>query len=120
MKIEEIKDNIKNKIADLASVTLDNKPHTIAVEVNEVKDNKIIITDNQMKNTPKDIKNNPNVSLVFWEGKKDEERGWRINGKAEYYDSGKYLDFVKSLKENKGCLTKGAIVIKVEEIKELG
>lgn len=115
MEIEDIKEIIENKIVALASITLDNKPHAIAVEVNKVEGNKIIITDNQMKNTPKYIKNNPNVSLVFWE----KENGWRIDGKAEYYNSGKWLDFVKSLDENKNYSPKGAIVVNVEEIAEL-
>jgi len=116
MKIEELKDKIKNKIVALASVTQENKPHTIAVEVNEVEVNKIIITDNQMKNTPKYIKKNPNVSLVFWE----KDKGWRINGKAEYFDSGKWVEFVKGLKENKKYSPKGAIIVNIEEVKELG
>ena len=116
MGLKELKDKIEKKIVALATVTPDNKPHTIAVEVNKVEDNKIIITDNQMKNTPNYIKANPNVSLVFWQG----EEGWRIDGKAEYHDSGKYLDFVKSLKENKRYSSKGAIVIEIEEVKELG
>ena len=58
---------IENKIVALASVTSNNEPHTIAVEVNKFENNKIIITNNQMTNTPHNIKKNPNVSLVFWE-----------------------------------------------------
>jgi hypothetical protein len=69
-----------------------------------------------MKTTINNIKNNPQVSLVFWEG----EKGWRIDGKVEYYDSGEWLDFVKSLEENKGEPANGDLVINVEEINELG
>jgi len=116
MKIEDIKEIIENKIVALSSVTPDNKPHSIAVEINEVIDNKIIITDNQMKKTVENIKNNPNISLVFWQG----EEGWRISGTATYHSSGKWLDYVKSLKENQGFPAKGALVIKVEEITKLG
>lgn len=116
MEIETIKDKIENAIVALSTVTPDNKPHTIAVEVNKIEDNKIIITNNQMKTTIDNIKNNPNVSLVFWEG----EKGWRIDGNTEYYDSGKYLDFVKSLKENEGLPAKGAIVVNIEKIEVLG
>src|SRR3989338_1526488 len=78
--------------------------------------NNIIITDNYMKISVENIKYNPNVSLVFWEG----EKGWRIDGKAEYCNSGDYLKFVKSLKENKEHPAKGVIVINVEKIQELG
>ncbi len=116
MKIEEIKDKLEKRYISLASVTLDNKPHAIAAEINKVEDNKIIITDNFMKTTIENIKNNPNVSLVLIEG----ENGWRIDGKAEYFDSGKWLEFVKSLKENKGFTPKGAILINIKKITELG
>ena len=33
---------------------------------------------------------------------------------------GKWFDFVKTLPENKGFPTKGAIVVEIDEIKELG
>ena len=62
-----------------------------------------------------DIKNNSDFSLVFWGG----EKGWRIEGKAGYSDSGEWPDFVKSLKENKEEPAKWAVAINVEEIKEL-
>jgi len=62
-----------------------------------------------------DIKNNSDVSLVFWEG----EKGRRIEGKAGYSSSEEWSDFVKSLKENKEEPAKGAVAINVEEIKEL-
>ena len=44
----------------------------------------------------------------------------RINGKAEYHDSGEWFDFVKSLKENKDFNPKGAIVININNIIKLG
>jgi uncharacterized pyridoxamine 5'-phosphate oxidase family protein len=112
MKIEDI----KNKIVALATIDFENKPHNIAVEVNDFKNNKVIITNNQMKKTFKNIKNNPYVSIIFWEG----EDGYRIDGKVEYFDSGKWLEFVKSLPENKGFAANGALVVDVEEITELG
>ena len=115
MKIE----NIKNKLekATLAVATIkNNKPHAIVIMYAKVKDGKIIITNNFMKTTIDNLKNNPYISLVFWEG----EEGFRINGKADYYEKGCWMDFVKSLKENKGFSPKGAVVINVEDIKELG
>lgn len=115
MKIQDIKGKLENEYISLASVTSDNKPYAIAAEINKVEDDKIVITNNFMKTTIENIKNNPNVSLVLIEG----ENGWKINGKAKYYDSGKWLNFVKSLETNKRYSPKGAIVINVEEVKEL-
>lgn len=116
MKIQEIKNEIKNKIAALATVNQKNLPHAIAVEINDIIYNKLIITDNYMKTTINNIKNNPNISIVFW----DKNAGYRIDGKAEYHNSGKWLDFVKSLKENMRFPTKGALIINITEIKKIG
>ena len=69
-----------------------------------------------MKTTIENLKENPNIALVFWEG----EEGYRIEGKAKYHSSGEYLDYVKKLSENKGYPAKGAIVINITNIKELG
>ncbi len=114
IKIENIKKNIEKAIISLASMNY-NKPHNIAVTDVKVNDRNIVITNNYMKTTIENIKKNPNVSLVFWE----REKGWRIDGKANYHESGKWVDFVKSLKENKGYPAKGAIVIEVEKVEEL-
>ena len=39
---------------------------------------------------------------------------------GEYFDSGIWLDYVKSLEENEGLPAKGAVVINVSSIDELG
>jgi predicted pyridoxine 5'-phosphate oxidase superfamily flavin-nucleotide-binding protein len=116
METQEIKDKIEKATMAVATVDKEGKPHNIAIMFAKVKENQIVITDNFMKKTIENIKNNPKVSLVFWEG----EKGWRIDGNVEYHDSGELLDFVKSLEENKELPAKGALVINVEEIKELG
>jgi predicted pyridoxine 5'-phosphate oxidase superfamily flavin-nucleotide-binding protein len=69
MEIQEVKDKMKNKIAALATVNQKNMPHAIAVEVNDIVDNKLIITDNYMKTTLNNIKDNPYISIVFWDKK---------------------------------------------------
>ncbi|MBR9705426.1 pyridoxamine 5'-phosphate oxidase family protein [Candidatus Pacearchaeota archaeon] len=111
----EIKD-IKNKIVALATIGSDGKPHNIAVELNSFENNKVVITNNEMKTTVENIKSNPYVSLVYWKG----DDGVRIDGKVEYFDSGKWLDFVKGLPENKGFAANGALVIEVNKITKLG
>jgi predicted pyridoxine 5'-phosphate oxidase superfamily flavin-nucleotide-binding protein len=116
MEIGDIKDKIEKATIAVASVNSEGKPHNIAIMYAKVKDGKVIITNNYMKTTIENIKNNPNISLVFWEG----EKGWRINGNVDYYDSGEWLDFVKSLEENKREPANGALVININEIKELG
>ena len=116
MEIKDIKNKIEKAKIAMATANKEGNPHNTVVMCVKLENNNIIITDNYMKISVENIKYNPNVSLVFWEG----EKGWRIDEKAEYYNSGDYLKFVKSLKENKGHPAKGAIVINVEKIQELG
>lgn len=115
MKIQDIKNKLENSTIAVSTINKD-KPHIIFILYPKIIDNKIIITDNYMNTTVENLKINPNICLAFFEG----EKGWRINGKAKYYNSGKWLDFVKLLPENKNFKPKGAVVIEIEEIKELG
>lgn len=116
MEIEEIKGKIEKATVAIATVGKNNRPHNIAIMYPKVKDGKLIVTDNFMKTSVENIKQNGFVSLIFWEG----EEGYRIDGKAEYFSSGKWLDFVKALEENNEFPAKGAVVINVEEVKKLG
>lgn len=116
MKIEEIKDKIEKATVAVATVDVENRPHAIAIMYAKVKDGRVVITNNYMSSTIKNLESNPYVSLVFWEG----ENGWRIDGKVEYFDSGEWLDYVKGLSENEGEAANGALVIEVLNIKELG
>ncbi len=115
-----IKEEIKKIIEEnpVAFATLDSKgnPYVIAVAFVKVKNNQIIITNNYMGTTLENIKRNPNISLATWN--KDWE-GYQIKGKAEYYENGSWFDLIKSIPENKDEPCKGAIVIKVNNVKKL-
>jgi uncharacterized pyridoxamine 5'-phosphate oxidase family protein len=115
MEIDEIKNKLENATISVATVSPDNKPHSIAIMYAKVKNGKVVITNNHMNSTIKNLKVNPYVSLVFWE----KENGWRIDGKVEYFDSGEWFDFINKLPENKDEPANGALVIEVENIKEL-
>lgn len=99
----------------LAFATIrDNKPYVIGVACCKVLgDDKILITDNFMKSTIQNILENNNVALVVWSKRWE---GYQFLGKAKYYQKGKWLDFVKKMKENKGLPAKGAIVIRVRKV----
>jgi len=116
MEIEDLKNELEKATIAVATVDSENRPHAIAIMYAKVKDGKVVITNNYMSSTIKNLESNPYVSLVFWEG----EKGYRIDGKVEYFESGEWLDFVKGLPENKGFAANGALVIEVEGIKELG
>ena len=114
MKINpKTKKIIENNPVAFATIS-GNKPHVIGVAYCKVlgKDT-ILITDNFMKSTVKNILKNNNVALVAWNKKWE---GVQILGKVKYYREGKWLDYVKKMKENRGMPAKGAILIKVGKV----
>jgi len=98
----------------MALATIDNKkPYVIAVAFCKmVSDTEILITDNFMKRTLKNIDKNKNIALVVWKG----FEGYQFLGTCKYFKAGKWVDYVKSLKENKKLPAKGAILVKVNKI----
>ncbi len=77
-----------------------------------ISKDEILITDNYMNQTIKDILKNNNVCLVAWNKKL---KGYKTIGKAKYYTIGKWKEFVEKMKENKGLPAKGAILVKVKK-----
>ncbi len=106
----------ERKVVALATSGVNAVPHVIFVEVNLADKDEIIITDNQMELTKKNIIENKKVSILAF--KEDYSYCIRISGEAEYYTEGKYFDFVKNLETNKDYSPKGAVVVKIKEIFE--
>ena len=114
MNLSEIKNIIENNPVSVATVMPDGRPNVIIIDgVKVVSDTEIVVTDNYMNQTPKDILNNKNVCVLVWEG---DLKGYKMIGQAEYLTSGKWLEFVKNLPNNAPHPAKGAILITVEKI----
>lgn len=112
----KIKKIIENNPVALATC-IKNKPHVIAVaSVKVIGTNQIIITDNFMKTCKGNILKNKNISLAVWDRN---WHGYRIKGTAKYYNKGKWLNFIKKLKENRGYAAKGAILVNVNDVVNL-
>ena len=112
--LNKIKNLIEKNPAALATVTSGNKPNIIGVAfVKVVSDNKIVITDNYMNQTLRDILKNRNVCLIFWDSLM---QGYKLVGQANYFTRGKWFEYVKVMKENSNLPAKGAILIKVTKI----
>jgi len=92
----------------------DGRPNVIGVAYVKVVDgNHLLVTDNYMNQTIKDISNNPNVAIVVWD---KEMNGYKLIGKCGYFTTGEWVDRVKALPENKGMPSKRALLITVEKI----
>jgi predicted pyridoxine 5'-phosphate oxidase superfamily flavin-nucleotide-binding protein len=107
----------RRNLVILATSSLAAEPRAIIVEANKVEKDKIIITDNLMETTKNNLLANKNVFLLAYE--EDYHYSLKILGSAEYYTSGEYFDFVRSLETNKNYLPKAAIVVTVKDIVEL-
>jgi len=106
----------KNPIA-FATVDQFGKPNVIGVAyVKVISAKKILITDNYMNQTIKNLKNNANVCLVAWDKK---WQGVKLIGQALYFTQGEWIEYIKKIKENKNLPTKGAIVVNISKIIKL-
>ncbi|TRZ64076.1 MAG: hypothetical protein D4Q79_02360 [Spirochaetia bacterium] len=106
----------ERKVVALATSGANAVPRVIFVEVNSADEDEIIITDNFMETTKKNILENKKVSILSF--KEDYSYCFRIFGEAEYHTEGKYFDFVRGLETNKDYSPKGAVVVKIKEIFE--
>jgi uncharacterized protein len=118
---EGVKKMIEENALGLATVNKNGNPHNIAVGfVKVVSKNQLVISDNYLEETIKNIKNNPNVSLVVWcEDWKENFVGYELAGKVEYFTNGKWVDFIKKISENEDAPCKGAILVTLNKMKVL-
>ena len=116
---QKVKKIIEGNYVAFATADKNCKPNVIAVACVKVIEGggKIIITDNFMKHTGENLRENENVCLAVWNKK---EEGHKLIGKAKYFSGGKWLKFVKQMPENKGLPAKGAIIITVLKLMKLG
>lgn len=99
---------IEKNLVFVSTSSKKGKPHLIVCASVKIFNDKILITDNYMKITKKNILENNLISLCVGL----EKTGFLyISGKVDYQTSGKNFDFVKNLKENKGLPCKGVLVI---------
>ena len=118
---DKLKNLIENNVLTLTTVDKDRSPHSIAVAyVKVVYKDKILVSDNYMKETLENLKINSNVSLLMWnENWKKDCFSFELRGKAQYFTSGKWREDVKKIQENKGNPAKGAILVTITKIKKL-
>jgi predicted pyridoxine 5'-phosphate oxidase superfamily flavin-nucleotide-binding protein len=113
------KNLIEKQVLALATSDVTGKPNVIAVACCKVvaKD-KILITDNFMNKTKKNLLVNNRVALAVWSN--DWEEGYQFRGKAQYLTSGKWKKRVdEDPPNNKGLAHKAAVLVTVDEIWDL-
>ena len=124
MNLFNYKDLIDGNTMHIATTRPDNNPNlSIASDVRVVEENKIIISHNEMVNTPINVKKNREIVLTSFD---KEFVGVRLFGVADYYTSGEYFDFCKKTFFGNGEVSpfgatepKGAIAVTVIEVEDI-
>lgn len=117
----KLKKLIENNPLALATVNEDGAPHCIAVAFAKViSKNQILITDNYMTKTTKNIQRISKIAITVWNRNWEENCiGYELKGDAKYFKQGKWYERVKKIPENEGEPCKGAILVTVNKIKKL-
>ncbi len=118
---EELKKLIEDNALALSTVNESGNPYCIAVGfVKVVSANQILVTDNYMNETTRNLKKNPNVALSVWDTNwKEKCIGYKLKGKADYFTEGQWYDKIRTIPENEGEPCKGAILITITNIKKV-
>ncbi len=112
----ELKKLIESSTLSFATVGKDASPHIIYVAFARVDGDNLVITNNYMRSTVKNIESNPKVAVSFFT---TDGKGFELLGTASVQKSGKYFDLIKTIPENKGLPAKSAIVVSVSKINKM-
>ena len=114
---EEMKDAIeKDNVVFFATATEDGTPNVVPIGfARPIDDKTIMIVDNYMNKTHKNLENNPKASLVLRDAS---ACPYQFKGTVEIIEEGKYfdeaVDWAKSVMSQ--LAPKAALLLKVEEI----
>ncbi len=103
----------KGNLITLATIDAKNKPHANIVASLGFVDGKILIANNQMQTTIKNLQKSKLACLISM----NDQLYMRIKGKVEILDSGKYFEICR--KADKDYPPKHAILIKPTEVFDL-
>ena len=115
---EKVKILFNNQdVISFGTADVNNIPNVVAVFWKKIINGKtILLIDNYMDQTKKNIEQNSKVCLSFWDQKTGE--GYKIKGDAYYHISGQVFDqgkeFIQEQRPEKS--PKGVVEVKVKDI----
>ncbi len=115
----ELKKLIEENALAFATVDEYGNPHCIAVaDVKVISKNQMLVGDNYLIETIKNIDRNPNTAFAVWNRNWEENCiGYELKGTAKYFTEGKWHEMIKKI--HKGFPAKGAVLITINRIKRL-
>jgi len=117
MNLYDYGDFLTVRPVHIATVSPDNKANlAIVSDIRIIDKNRVIISHNEMINTPNNIQTNSNVCITSFNF---DWIGVRLYGTAEYYSEGEYLDLAIKHFKNENTNPVGAIIVTVNKLEEL-
>lgn len=113
---DELKEAIEKNLVFLATASIQGVPNVVPIGfARPIDDKTILIADNYMNKTRKNLDENPKLSLIVSDAK---TFPYQVKGTVEIFESGEYFDQVVEWAQNvmTELQPKSAILFKVEEI----
>jgi predicted pyridoxine 5'-phosphate oxidase superfamily flavin-nucleotide-binding protein len=113
---DELKEAIEKNLVFLATASIQGVPNVVPIGfARPIDDETILIADNYMNKTRKNLDENPKLSLIVSDAK---TFPYQVKGTVEIFESGEYFDQVVEWAQNvmTELQPKSAILFKVEEI----
>ena len=103
----------------LSVATTDNKNPNLAIVAYAlvIDDGHILFTDKYLNKTVENLRINEKICLATYD---KDWNGLKICGTADYVTDGKYYERVKLQPENNKMPIRGAIIVNIEKIEEIG
>lgn len=116
--MNKIDDNVKSllnnsKVWHIA--TMDDMPNVVPVLFKTIDENdNLVLFDVFMNKTEKNIKKNSKIALTVYD--METLKGYQLKGSAQYSTDQALVDGGNSVTKNFGLETKGAVIVKVNQI----
>lgn len=110
---EVIESITPEKLYVVTTSSKDDIPNSVYFKCVKCIDNeRILLANNKMDKSLKNLLENPNISLLFED---KEKRAYQIKGIAEYFTEGEHFEDVRTWVDER-LARKGAVVLNVKEI----
>ena len=116
-RMKELFDKVPTVV--LSTATIDGIPNAVPVGAKKIIDGEtILISDQFLNKTLTNMKSNPRVSVVYWQG----AEGYQLKGTVNIETTGKRFEETAHWIEERGekigfsLKSKGAIIMQIEEI----
>lgn len=116
----KLNDDMKNvmskvRIFPFATASLKGEPNVVPIGMLMLKsDDTIWITDNFMKKTLENVKENPKASFYVWDP--EQEKSYQIKGSVVIENSGKDYDEAKKFANDKGYPAKNLMKMTITDV----